>query len=366
MQVSNRASVYGGFGFGGFNSALVILREVMVVIPAGAVSDTLTDFQVKIDLADLPDPFWTGIQHLGGNIRAYTFNGEELPIDVAVIDMTAKTGWLFFRADLKPTGNFFYLKTIDGALPYADGDNFGMAATWAGYAAVFSGNSVKNRASATGTPFGNYGTETYDLTTNPGWLTFNDTNSTQAVVAVAAWASYYGLCLRCTAKSSAVLTSNEVAAVSYGQGGWTTEYASYYHCDLMQSTSSYSVHGHSENYNTTSGVNRASDITSPANKFPSNVAVDVAWTIASKSHKLYVAGEQVSSATSLEFVMNSAHINAATVAIGGSTYHNYKRFKGKVTDVYLASSVQSLARFKAEHDNWNWEVAGKGFYSIIY
>lgn len=366
MLISNRASAVTGIVAGGFKSQLLVQREVTVTIPSGKVSAAQTGFQVKIDLADLPGAFWAGIQSNGGNLRAYTSGGTELPIDLPYVDMTNKAGWAFVRIDVPTTGVMFYLRTIDGATAYADNATYGMAAVWNGFATVFSGSSLKNRASGSGAVFAGQGSNTCDLVTRPGWATFDGASGTKAPVWAYGGRNPYGWTVRCTCRSvyAPVSSSDYRAVLSHGQGGWTGSYPSYYYGNLYQFGSGYSLHGYYRNFNTSNSTDRLSDVGSASNVFVSNVDMDVVWSVSSYSHLLYKNGSQVGAATSANYTDNSANMSNMGLALGGSSYNSGYRFIGSVTDAYLCLAQQPAARLAAEHANWNWDVAGKGFYSI--
>lgn len=367
MLISNRASAVTGIVAGGFKSQLLVQREVTVTIPAGKVSAAQTGFQVKIDLSDLPGAFWAGIQSNGGNLRAYTSGGTELPIDLPYIDMTNKAGWAFVRIDVPTTGVMFYLRTIDGATAYADNATYGMAAVWNGFATVFSGQSLKNRASASGEVFATQGSGyTANFTDRPGWASFVAADNTRAPFQALGGKNTYGWTIRCAARSlQTITTATDYVPICHGQNGWTGTYQSYYYNYLAQYSSAYKLHGHTRNYNISSSTDKVSDVVSTnSNVFPSNEDESIAWTVATFAHNLFVNGVNVGSTTSENYTDNSSYMNAPGLTIGSLSYAGYNKFAGFVTDAYLALGAMDVNRLKAEHDNWNWAKAGKGFYII--
>lgn len=139
---------------------------VVLTIPASNVGANLSGFPVRLDLSDMPERFWDGVENSGGNIRVYQ-GGVALPIDLVRIDEGDKTGELFFRANLSSTvDNVFSVTTLPGGEAPAVSDPIGRHAVWAGYWAVVIYPSLVDRTS-NGRSVVETGTVSYDA---QGWL----------------------------------------------------------------------------------------------------------------------------------------------------------------------------------------------------
>jgi len=118
------------------------LDRTQITIPAGTVSEDLTDFPVYVDLSTLGTEFWNSVQNDGGDIRITAGDGAvELPYELVSIDTQAQTGELHFRADtilaLADT-DFFIYHNNGAAMAYAPADTYGSQAVWSnGYTAVY-------------------------------------------------------------------------------------------------------------------------------------------------------------------------------------------------------------------------------------
>lgn len=104
----------------------------------GKTSADLTNFVVRMNLADLPHEFWKDVTSDGGNIRVKS-GSTQLPYDVVKIDTAARTGTLYFRAPsiLAGSDNIFTIKGQTGQTMPAVTDALGRNAVWAGYTAVY-------------------------------------------------------------------------------------------------------------------------------------------------------------------------------------------------------------------------------------
>lgn len=117
-----------------------------VTIPAGKVSEDLTNFPVRFDLATLSSDLWDDLRSDGGNLRATNAeNTVSYPLDIVWIDAAARTGTAFIRQDLSAAGDTtFVLRTLDLTTPAAaPTDPAGRNAVWADYlaAVAFPDNS---------------------------------------------------------------------------------------------------------------------------------------------------------------------------------------------------------------------------------
>ena len=118
-------------------------HRVPIEIPAGTVTEDLTDFPVSVDLSTFDSTFWSNVKADGGDIRVYTTDGTELAIDLTEINTTTETGALHFLADTIPANgaSTFYMYFDDASLSgYASTSPLGSQAVWANYNAVYHFN----------------------------------------------------------------------------------------------------------------------------------------------------------------------------------------------------------------------------------
>jgi len=149
-----------------FRRGSIPVEEVILTIPASNVGADLSGFPVRLNLADMPGGFWSGIENSGGNIRVYQ-GGVALPVDLVRINEGDKTGELFFRANLSSTvDNVFSITTLPGGEAPALGDPIGRHAVWAGYEAMVIYPTLVDR-SGNGRGVTTTGTVGYDA---QGWL----------------------------------------------------------------------------------------------------------------------------------------------------------------------------------------------------
>ncbi|MCA9354007.1 MAG: DUF2341 domain-containing protein [Candidatus Kaiserbacteria bacterium] len=114
--------------------------QVVVTVPSGVVSETMTEFPLYVDLSTLGAGFWAGVQSDGRDIRVTTDAGVELPIDLVEIDSAAQTGELHFLAPELSTVNdtAFYIHFDNpAATAYGADDEYGANAVWVNYEAVY-------------------------------------------------------------------------------------------------------------------------------------------------------------------------------------------------------------------------------------
>lgn len=117
-----------------------------VIIDHNQVSADLTDFVVFINLADLPNSFWTTVANGGGDIRVYKSGGTtELAREIVFCDTTAREG----EIHVKYAGTLS--STVDTTIEiYADGSSADYAVTatygrnnvWTEYFAVYHLNDA--------------------------------------------------------------------------------------------------------------------------------------------------------------------------------------------------------------------------------
>ncbi len=107
-----------------------------LTIPSGTVASNLTGFVTRVDLSHLSNDWWTATSSDLGNVRVKQA-GTVIPFDVVWYDRTAKTGELFFKANLNTgSDNVFTIETVTGATALAATDGNGRNAVWGDYDAV--------------------------------------------------------------------------------------------------------------------------------------------------------------------------------------------------------------------------------------
>ncbi len=118
----------------------------ILTVPIGTVSTDLTNFPMKINLADLPSSFWDNVSADGGNIRISTSADVELPIDLISIDTVTKTGTLFLKATiLTATDNIFKISTPSGEVVRDPTDPTGRYTVWSDYNSVMLMDGTADR-----------------------------------------------------------------------------------------------------------------------------------------------------------------------------------------------------------------------------
>lgn len=109
-------------------------NRIAVTIDADAIDDTLTNFPVFVDLADLPAEFFTGVKADGGDIRVTEANGTTLlPLEVVSINTATEEGELHFRATSlsSTTDTTFYIYYGNAATSTAAATSqYGENAVW--------------------------------------------------------------------------------------------------------------------------------------------------------------------------------------------------------------------------------------------
>lgn len=337
----------------------------LVTIPSGKVSSSLVGFQVKIDLADLSTAFWSVLSADGGNLRAYNASGTQIPIDIPFYDKANKVGWAFIRLDVPTTGTSFYLKAISGYTAIPDSDPNGMGGVWAGMAAVQSGNSLKNRATATSTAWTPMPGTTEDFTTRPGWLTVAASGATQGPIMAPTFGyANYIWTMSATARyiKPAGGHSADDVVLSFANYGWDTAgNTTYFNCFGRSGQGTAT----NDNFFDWWSTGAYSNGTTNLGGFTPNVDNRVALTVNNFAHTIFMAGVARASSTASQRIFSSSTVSQAKLYMGcpyGAL--TAARFIGNLSDAYMTLGEQSPARLKAEHDNWNWVTAGKGFYTI--
>lgn len=115
-------------------------------IPPWRIPSDLTGFPVAVDLADMPDSFWSATTEDGGNIRVTNAADVPLPFDIVFFDKGEKQGRLFFKANLSTaSNNDFKVITQAGATALAPTDTYGRNAVWSAFEAMFAFESLVDR-----------------------------------------------------------------------------------------------------------------------------------------------------------------------------------------------------------------------------
>jgi fibronectin-binding autotransporter adhesin len=117
-------------------------KRVAVTVQSSRVPTNLTDFPVYLNLATLPDAFFTGVKGDGGDIRMTTSDGvTEVPVEVVAINTVARTGEVHFLApSLSSTTNsvFYVYYGNSAAATNTASSTFGRNNVWSnGYEAVY-------------------------------------------------------------------------------------------------------------------------------------------------------------------------------------------------------------------------------------
>ena len=157
------------------------------------IDDTLTDFPVYIDLADLPSAIWSGVRSDCGDIRVVASDeSTELPRELVACDAGAQTGELHFKANSISTSSdttFYLYYGNSSAVDYAEAAEYGAQNVWTNdYVGVW--HMEAGSLGADSTSFGNDGTasgttasiagqvgDALDITGGDGGLTVADADS---------------------------------------------------------------------------------------------------------------------------------------------------------------------------------------------
>lgn len=116
-------------------------------IASGTVSSDLSDFPVKVNLADMPSGFWSAVKSDGGDIRVYAADGTtQLPFDLTLFFKAGKVGELFAKMDVAAASDtVFKIVWGDSSLNLLPAtDTYGRNAVWSDYDAVII-NGLTNR-----------------------------------------------------------------------------------------------------------------------------------------------------------------------------------------------------------------------------
>ena len=138
-SVFNNVRIKGDAASSWYNSAWS--KRVNIIVDNAQVPTSVTDFPVYVNLANLPDAFFSGVQTDGDDIRVTSANGvAELPFELVAIDTVSKTGELHFKANLSSTTDSgFYIYYGNGVTSgYTATSTYGRNNVWTnGYEAVY-------------------------------------------------------------------------------------------------------------------------------------------------------------------------------------------------------------------------------------
>jgi hypothetical protein len=126
-------------------------------IQPSAVEADVTDFPVFIDMSQLGNDFWSAVESDGADLRMTTGNGRtEVPLEVVMIDVAAKTGELHFLApslsQLTETTFYLYHDNPD-AEPVAVDSTYGGEQVWVNYEVVYHFADVETQGLRDSTKF---------------------------------------------------------------------------------------------------------------------------------------------------------------------------------------------------------------------
>ena len=117
------------------------VKRIKLTIPRSMVPGSQTNFPVYVNLDDLPDAFFLGVQADGDDIRVTQSNGiTEVPYELVTIDTSAKTGELHFKADVSSTteSKYYIYYGNSGASGYSASATYGRNNVWTnGFLAVY-------------------------------------------------------------------------------------------------------------------------------------------------------------------------------------------------------------------------------------
>lgn len=119
------------------------MAQFSVTIPTSKVPSSQTDFQVLVDLSNMPAEFWAVVAGGGGDIRVYLPDGTtELAREVAYCDTATSTGELWVRvANLSALSDTAIIIDVDGArADYEVTSTYGRNAVWIGWTVVWHYN----------------------------------------------------------------------------------------------------------------------------------------------------------------------------------------------------------------------------------
>jgi len=144
----------GATGASGVLTVAAGFTTFTYTVQPGMFTAQQTDFPTVVQLAQMPDSFWSAVRsdpgHQGGNIRVYSdaAKTQRLAVDLWAVDPATKKGTVYFKAPAITDGSTFYIECGDKALTQpAVAALYGRNAVWSSYWGVWSfGRSFRNRA----------------------------------------------------------------------------------------------------------------------------------------------------------------------------------------------------------------------------
>lgn len=111
--------------------------RMKITVPAGTATTDVTSTPLVVDLSSLNMHFWQNVRSDGGDIRITDQYGQqELPIDIAGIDTTGRTGTLWFKSgkvfNAYDTDFYIYYGNAS-ATGYASNAALGSGSVWSDY-----------------------------------------------------------------------------------------------------------------------------------------------------------------------------------------------------------------------------------------
>lgn len=313
-----------------------------LTVASGEVSTDLTDFPIRVSLADLPAGFWAAVASDGSDIKMYDSLGAQLPRDLVAFDSGADTGDLFFKGSLlTASDNVFYVGAGSADAGPSNADTYGRNAVWTSYhrAIVFTGNSGDDRTGSGNSVslLGNALIDTARLNTRDG------AGAGEYATIPASYAENWTM--GAIAGQSSISDKNCVY-LTYGDGGSAVEQVGY-----RDQPPSATVPGYFMN-NPTDGLHTAAG---PDN-FPNAQHFVAESRTGATNRKYYYDGANVTTDTSTTQYPPSG--GTTTLAIGDPSGDGLKGFW---TVVYLRHSASTDAWMAAEYGSW---FVPSNFYTI--
>jgi hypothetical protein len=141
-----------------------------ITIPASEVNGDLTDFPVYLNLADMPNDFFSTVNGTAADIRITESDLQtQTAFELVELDIVNGSGELWFKANLSSSvDNIFYLHAGNTtAEAYADDHLFGAQNVWSnGFAAVYHMNENPTGLIKDSTKYANDGTSVGAMTSS--------------------------------------------------------------------------------------------------------------------------------------------------------------------------------------------------------
>jgi hypothetical protein len=140
-----------------------------ITVKASKINGDLTEFPIYLNLADMPDSFFSTVNGTGADIRIT--QGDEISetsFELVDLDTVNGTGELWFKAPTLSSTidtNFYIYFGNTSSVAYADSDPYGAHDVWSnGYVAVYHMNEDPTGIIKDSTSFGNNGTSAGAMT----------------------------------------------------------------------------------------------------------------------------------------------------------------------------------------------------------